>query len=115
MSHRYAEGSQARRSKTRATIAKARVALPKPDRPPCSIDIDSGDGVLAFRLVCDASGIHVERSRQKPQAGRLVHLMHFHDDDSFKSWCESDGLRSSYPFLFDRLMKSVRGLLSSSS
>ena len=117
MPHRHGSSSHPLRREGRSGLvragAQARVAMPKPKRPPRSVDMESGDGVVAFRLVCGTFGIYVERSRLQPDAARLVHFMQFLDDEDFERWCESDRLRLAYPLLFENLKRSVRGLLAS--
>lgn len=71
----------------------------------------SGDGVIAFKLVPCAGGIHVERSQIRAGAGRVVQSMRFLDDASFLRWCEADRLKFTYPLLYANLKRSGCALL----
>lgn len=66
----------------------------------------SGDGVIAFKLMPCAGGIHVERSQIRAGAGRVVQSMRFLDDASFIRWCEADRLKFTYPLLYANLKRS---------
>ena len=76
------------------------------ERPPRAVTAGSSDGVIVFKLVACADGLHVERSQLRADGGRVTQSMRFRDDLSFIRWCEADRLRFTYPLIYANLERS---------
>lgn len=85
---------------------RRRVVRPVFARRSSAVTATSDDGVIAFKLVSCAGGVHVERSQFRAGSGRIVQSMRFQDDASFVRWCEADRLKFSYPLLYAHLTRS---------
>ena len=72
----------------------------------------SAEGSLAFTLMARASGLHVERLRQRADKGRATHNMSFATEASFVKWCMADRLQFEYPLLYAKLRRFGCALLS---
>jgi hypothetical protein len=72
----------------------------------------SADGVIAFRLVPRAKGIHVERIQLRTGSARVIQSMLFQDDQSFIRWCDADQLKFSYPLVYANLRRNGSALLA---
>jgi hypothetical protein len=76
------------------------------ERPPRAVTAGSSDGVIVFKLVACADGLHVERSQLRASGGRVTQSMRFRDNQSFIRWCAADRLRFTYPLVYANLERS---------
>jgi hypothetical protein len=76
------------------------------ERPPRAVTAGSSDGVIVFKMVACADGLHVERSQLRASGGRVTQSMRFPDNLSFIRWCAADRLRFTYPMVYANLERS---------
>lgn len=88
-----------------SAMKRREVRTPR-ERPPRAVTASSSDGVIVFRLVPCADGLHVERSQLRASGGRVTQSMRFRDNLSFVRWCAADRLKFTYPVVYANLERS---------
>lgn len=70
-----------------------------------TLDAQSSDGVISFRLTRRGAGVFVERAQIRGPSCRAVHIVQFKNISTFLDWCDADQLRFSYPLVFSSLKR----------